>query len=301
MIDTLPRHCDRNWILPVKSLVLKQGSFCVPEHVWQYLEVSLVVTGAGGGGAKDIECVGAKEAAKHPTMYRTASAPITKNYLTQRVHSALVEENRYNGYNNHSWPFLILWHCTPARDCWNNTAALNHVPPHSPPLFHAVVTRRETWGRLSFLLFHWFVGVHPKPGMRALFSPSFYKHTSSLFLLPIPISLLAPHTKYSPASEETGVPWSPLWSFYKWLGKKMHSGAHEHALPSPSPPPLPSPSEWKEPRPTRDANCNCIYAGLPSSYLSHMLRQWGKNTRFLKIQFPEQKYLWAGEKNDWTL
>lgn len=55
-----------------------------------------------------------------------------------------------------------------------------------------------------------------------------------------------------------------------------------------------SPNEWKErPSQARDLNSLTAHAGLVllSSYLSHICRHWGNNTRLRKIKFPEERYL----------
>lgn len=69
-------------------------------------------------------------------------------------------------------------------ECWNATAALNHVT------LTAHLTRRsnwkDSWGGLSFLRSHWCGVPRPKPGMHVLYPPEFL-HT----YLPIPISLFA--------------------------------------------------------------------------------------------------------------
>lgn len=153
---------------------------------------------------------------------------------------------------------------------------------------------KDSWGGLSSLLSRWFGVPRPKPRMHVRFPPEFL-HT----YLPIPISLFALQQSTAQLCRKQ-VHVDPLCgvSINGLGGENVSRGQWTcYALPPP-PPPFPSPRERKGldlPETHTAPHTQGLY--LLSTYFSHMLRQWGKNTRFLKIRFPEQRYLWAGEND----
>lgn len=161
-------------------------------------------------------------------------------------------------WNNHRRQFLILRHpCQSLLLKWHRGTESHHSPQ---PAYHAIVMWKDSQGKLSFLLSHWFVPVHPKPRMCVFFLTKFLHTHLPYFHYPCLFPCLHLIHRAVQFCRKQVYP-DPLCGTLNGLGKKLHPGTHEHTLP-----PLP---------PTSLPQVNKSSPGLPETQaLTPLLLDW---------------------------